>query len=254
MSILALPDYTPSDNVLAERILLITGASDGIGAALAKRCAQLGATVILNGRDTRKLEAVYDSIVADGGPKPAMLPLDFKRAKLDQYAELANVVENEFGRLDGLAHIAGILGDMSPIAHYAPMAWHDVIHVNLNAVFLLTQACIPLLLKSEDATAVFASSSVGRKGRAHWGAYAVSKFGVEGLMQIVADEHDREKGGIRSNSVNPGATRTDMRASAYPAEDKSVLLTPEQVLAPFIYCLGPDSKGTSGKTFDAQPK
>ncbi|MEM7083713.1 MAG: YciK family oxidoreductase [Pseudomonadota bacterium] len=253
MTIHSLPDYVPQNDCLADRVLLITGASDGIGAALARRCAQLGATVILNGRDKNKLNDVYDAIVADGGATPALLPLDFKRAKLDHYEELANVIEGEFGRLDGLAHIAGILGNNSPIAHYTPMTWHDVIHINLNAVFLLTRACIPLLEKSADAAIVFASSSVGRKGRAHWGAYAVSKFGVEGLMQIVADEHDRPDG-IRSNSVNPGATRTGMRAAAYPAEDKSRLLTPDEVLAPFIYCLGPDSQGTTGKTFDAQPK
>ncbi len=253
MSIHSLPDYTPKPGSLADRILLITGASDGIGAALARQCAQLGATVILNGRDVKKLEQVYDDIVDKGGPTPAMLPLDFKRAKLDQYTELANVVEGEFGRLDGLAHMAGILGEKAPIAHYTPMTWHDVIHINLNAVFLLTRACLPILEKSSDATAVFASSSVGRTGRAHWGAYAVSKFGVEGFMQTLADEYDRE-GGIRVNSVNPGATRTDMRAAAYPAEDKSLLKLPEDVLAPFIYCLGPDSKGTTGKTFDSQPK
>lgn len=253
MSIRSLPDYVPADHGLKDRVILITGASDGIGAALSRRCAQLGATVILNGRDTRKLEAVYDQIVEDGSPKPAMLPLDFKRAKLDQYKELARVIDDEFGRLDGLAHIAGVLGERAPIAHYTPMAWHDVIHINLNAVFLLTQSCLPLLEKSTDATVVFATSSVGRTGRAHWGAYAVSKFGIEGFMQTLADEHDRGNG-IRVNSVNPGATKTDMRAAAYPAEDKSLLKTPEDVLAPFVYCLSPDSKGTTGQTFDAQPK
>ena len=253
MTIHSMPDYSPKPNAFNDRVLLITGASDGIGEALAKRCAQLGATVILNGRDRRKLDAVYDSIVAEGNPKPAILPLDFKRAKLDQYTDLANVIKQEFGKLDGLAHMAGILGERAPIEHYTPMAWHDVIHVNLNAVFLLTQACIPLLQAASDPAIVFASSSVGRKGRAHWGAYAVSKFGVEGLMQVLADEHDRPDG-IRANSVNPGATRTDMRASAYPAEDKSQLSLPEDVLAPFLYCLGPDSHGTTGQTFDSQPR
>ena len=253
MTIHSLSDYAPEPGTLNDRVLLITGASDGIGAALAKHCALLGATVILNGRDKGKLNQVYDSIVAAGGRQPAILPLDFKRAKLDQYRDLANVVKAEFGRLDGLAHIAGILGQKSPIEHYPPMAWHDVIHINLNAVFLLTQACLPLLQVSNDPAIVFASSSVGRKGRAHWGAYAVSKFGVEGLMQVLADEYDRPDG-IRANSVNPGATRTDMRAAAYPAEDKTKLLLPEDVLAPFIYCLGPDSKGSTGQTFEAQPK
>lgn len=253
MRIQSVPDYSPEPKLLNERVLLITGASDGIGAALAKHCAALGATVILNGRDRKKLDIVYDAIVDAGHPEPAILPLDFKRAKLDHFREMGSVIEQEFGRLDGLAHMAGILGERAPIEHYTPMAWHDVIHINLNAVFLITQVCIPLLNASSDPAVVFASSSVGRQGRAHWGAYAVSKFGVEGLMQVLADEHDRP-GGIRSNSVNPGATRTGMRAAAYPAEDKSALKTPEQVLGPFIYCLGPDSQGVTGQTFDAQPK
>lgn len=249
----ALPDYVASANALHERIILVTGSSDGIGAALAKSCASLGATVILHGRDERKLNLVYDEIVAAGHPKPALAPLDLKRARLDDYTQLANVVKNEFGRLDGLAHMAGILGEKAPLAHITPMVWHDVLHINLSATFLLTQAMLPLLEASDDAAVVFASSSVGRTGRAHWGAYAVSKFGIEGFMQTMADEYDRP-GGIRANSVNPGATRTSMRAAAYPGEDKDLLKTPEDVLAPFIYCLGPDSNGTTGQTFDAQPK
>lgn len=233
--------------------MLVTGASNGIGAALARNCATLGATVILNGRNQSRLNTVYDQIIADGGPTPALLPLDFKRAKLDSFQQLADVIKTEFGRLDGLAHLAGILGERAPIEHYRPMSWHDVIHINLNAVFLLTRVCIPLLREAPDPAVVFASSSVGRTGRAHWGAYAVSKFGVEGFMQVFADENDGNPG-IRANSVNPGATRTDMRAQAYPAEDRARLLRPEDVLRPFVFCLGPDSAGVTGQAFDAQPK
>lgn len=253
MTIRSVPNYAPADDLLTDRVLLITGASDGIGAALAMRCAALGARVILNGRDRRKLTAVYDKIAATGMAEPAMLPLDFKRANVDSYQELAEIIDKEFGRLDGLAHIAGILGDRSPLEHYRPMVWHDVMHVNINAVFMLTRACIPLLRNAPDPAVVFASSSVGRTGRAHWGAYAVSKFAVEGFMQVFADENSGDSP-IRANCVNPGATRTTMRAEAYPAEDKDLLCKPEDVLAPFIYCLGPDSRSTTGQTFDAQPK
>lgn len=253
MKIHSVESYTPNPTLLTDRVILITGASDGIGAALARRCAELGAQVILQGRSKQKLTAVYDQIVERGGPTPAMLPMDFKRAKLESYQGLADVVDQEFGHLDGLAHVAGILGEMSPIDHYRPMTWHDVIHVNLSSVFLLTQACTPLLRKASDPAVVFATSSVGRKARAHWGAYAVSKFGVEGLMQVYADENDTVPG-IRANSVNPGATKTAMRAAAYPGEDPRLLKSPEEVLAPFVYCLGPDSKGTTGQTFDAQVK
>ena len=253
MTLRSVVDYQPGDGLLKNRILLITGASDGIGAALAKQCAALGATVILNGRSKKKLAAVYDAIISAGGAEPALLPLDFKRANVDSYQELAGIIDAEFGRLDGLAHIAGILGDRAPLDHYPTMTWHDVIHINLSSVFLLTQACTPLLRKSEDPAVVFASSSVGHVGRAHWGAYAVSKFGIEGLMQVFADENNTTPD-IRANSVNPGATRTNMRAEAYPAEDKNLLRKPEEVLLPFIYCLGPDSQGVTGQAFEAQPK
>ena len=148
-------------------------------------------------------------------------------------------------------HNAGTLGALTPIEHYTPMMWHTVMHVNLGAVFLLTQALFPALRQSADASVVFTSSGVGRKGRAYWGAYAVSKFGTEGLMQVLADETKTNEL-MRANSINPGKTRTAMRMKAYPGEDRNTLLRPEDIVTPYLYLLGPDSRGVTGESLDAQ--
>lgn len=244
-------DYRPAPELLRDRVILVTGAGAGIGRALAVEAGKLGAQVILLGRTTAKLESVYDEIERDKG-RAAIMPLDLMRATVDTYSELADTVEKEFGRLDGLAHIAGILGDLAPIEFYPPMSWHNVLHINLSAPFLLTRALLPLIKKAPDPSIVFATSSVGRQGRALWGAYAVSKFGIEGLMQVLADE--AQDGVPRVNCVNPGATRTAMRRSARPGEDPSTLPSPDEVIAPFLFFLGPDGRGRNGESVDAQPK
>jgi NAD(P)-dependent dehydrogenase (short-subunit alcohol dehydrogenase family) len=243
--------YEPAPDALRDRVILVTGASGSIGAALAQACARLGARVILNGRSVRKLEKVYDAIVASGAQRPAIAPLDFEKADAAAYDALAEAVRAEFGRLDGLAHVGALLGDRSPIEHYDVPTWLKVMHVNVNAPFLLTRTLLPLLQQSDDPSIVFTTSGVSVKGRAYWGAYAVSKFADEGLMQVLADELATERP-IRSNSVNPGPVRSPMRAKAYPGEDPQKLTPPEAVLAPFLYLLGPDSRGVTGARFDAQ--
>ena len=246
-----LRDYAAPAGLLADRAILITGAGGGLGGALAKACASLGANVLLSGRNVRKLEAVYDSIVAAGGPRPSIAPLDMERADASHYGALADAVRNEFGRLDGLVHAAALLGERSPIEHYDVVTWLKVMHVNVNAAFILTQALLPMLRVSQDASVVFTTSGVSVRGRAYWGAYAASKFAVEGLMQVLADETDTATS-MRVNSVNPGGIRTQMRARAFPGEVPDALPTPEQVLGPFLYLLGPDGRGTTGRRFDAQ--
>jgi len=243
--------YQPAPQLLADRIILVTGASGGLGSALARAAASLGARVILSGRNVRKLEAVYDAIVAAGGPRPSIAPLDLERADASHYGALADAVRNEFGRLDGLVHAAGALGERAPIEHHDVVKWLKVMHVNVNAAFIVTQALLPLLRLSPDASIVFTTSGVSVQGRAYWGAYAASKFAVEGLMQVLADETDTLTN-IRVNSVNPGRMRTPMRAAAYPGEVPESLPTPDQVLAPFLYLLGPESRGVTGRRFEAQ--
>ncbi len=244
--------YAPRAELFAGRVILVTGAGAGIGRALALALAQGGATVALLGRSAKKLERVYDEIVAAGGPQPALLPFDLENALAQHYDAVASALESEFGRLDGLVHNAAILGTRAPIAHFDVPTWCRVLQVNLTAEFALTQVCLPLLEKSTDASLLFTSSSVGTQGRAYWGAYAVSKFGIEGLAQVLAHEYE-DNPRLRVNVVNPGPVRTDLRALAYPAEDVSRLRTAAEVLPTYLYLLGPDGAGVSGQRFDCQP-
>lgn len=242
-------EYRPG--LLRNRRILITGASDGIGRALAMCTAKLGARVILHGRNTRKLESVYDEIQAlNDAARPSIATIDLATADGDAYLSLAASIGKEFGQLDGLVHNASILGEKTSIEQYDAKMWQRVMHVNVTAAFALTQVCLPLLRDSQDPSIIFTSSGVGRQGRAYWGAYSVSKFAVEGLAQILADENRHTS--LRVNCVNPGATRTNMRLAAYPAENRDLLKSPEAVLPVYVYLLGPDSQGISGQSLDAQ--
>jgi NAD(P)-dependent dehydrogenase (short-subunit alcohol dehydrogenase family) len=243
--------YTYPDDILRDRIILITGSSDGIGKALALHAAKLGAQIILHGRSVQKLEKLYDMIEEiEGAPRPSIAVMDLESANAESYTTLAQSIESEFGRLDGLVLNASILGERYSIEQYDAVLWQKVMHVNVTSVFAMTQVFLPLLQKSDDPSVVYTSSGVGRTGKAFWGAYAASKFATEGLSQVLADEHRHSK--LRSNCINPGATRTNMRLAAYPAEDRELLKRPEDILAPYIYLLGPDSKGVTGESFDAQ--
>lgn len=251
MNVAPAPQYDAPAGLLQDRVILVTGAGAGIGRALARRAAALGATVILHGRAVPRLESLYDEICAAGHPEPAIFPLDLARAKGEDYDRLSGAIEEQWGRLDGLVQNAGILGSRTPIQHHDVAEWQRVLHVNLTAPFILCRCLLPLLLQSDDASVIFTSSGVGRTGKAFWGAYAVSKFGIEGLNQVLAEEL-AGKPGIRVNAVNPGPTRTAMRAAAYPAEDPERLRTPEEILPVYLYLLGRDSRGVSGRSFDAQ--
>lgn len=251
MSIQEPKTYKPAEKCLQGRVVLVTGAGSGIGRAAAISFAAHGATVILLGRTVEKLEAVYDEIESAGSPTPAIYPLCLEGASEQDYQTLANTIEQEFGELHGLLHNAGQLGQRTTIANYQAQIWQQVMQVNLNAQFLLTKALLPIMKTADDASIVFTSSGVGRKGRPFWGAYAVSKFATEGLAQVLAGELD-EVSNIRVNCLNPGATRTPMRAVAYPAEDPGTLPSPEEIMPAYLYLLGPDSQGISGQSFDAQ--
>lgn len=243
--------YDYRRDVLKERVIMITGASDGIGKALALEAAALGARVILHGRNAKKLEAVHDRMLTDHPEsRPSIAVMDLATADSPAYTSIADSVEETFGRLDGLVHNAGILGPRLSIEQYDAADWQRVLHVNLTAAFALTQVLLPLLKQSEDPSVVFTSSGVGRRGRAYWGAYSVSKFGTEALAQILADETRHTA--LRVNCVNPGPTRTRMRLEAYPAEERDKLKTPEQIVAPYVFLLGPDSRGVTGQSLDAQ--
>ncbi|MCQ4316401.1 YciK family oxidoreductase [Stutzerimonas zhaodongensis] len=243
--------YSSRPDLLKGRIILVTGAGRGIGEAAAKAYAAHGATVLLMGKSEENLNRVYDEIEAAGWAQPAVIPLNLETALPHQYDELAATIEREFGRLDGLLHNAGIIGPRTPIEQLSGDNFMRVMQVNVNAAFMLTSTLLPLLKLSEDASLIFTSSSVGRKGRAYWGGYAVSKFATEGLMQVLADELE-DTGTVRCNSINPGATRTDMRAKAYPGENPNVNPLPSDIMPLYLYLMGPDSIGTNGKALDAQ--
>lgn len=244
--------HTPSPAELTGRVIAITGAGEGIGRAVALACALHQAQVILIGRKVDKLEAVHAQIQAQGSPEATIAPLDLEKAVARDYDQLADALAERYGRLDGLLHNAALLGTLAPIEHYDVPTWCRVLHVNVTAAFALTQVLIPSLKKSADASVVFTSSSVGRAGRAYWGAYAVSKFAVEGLAQVLSEELEGISH-VRVNTVNPGRARTAMRRQAYPAEDLETVPLPESLTGPYVALLGPASQGVSGRSFDAQP-
>jgi NAD(P)-dependent dehydrogenase (short-subunit alcohol dehydrogenase family) len=244
-------DYRPPLDLLAGRIILVTGAAAGIGKAAALAFARHGATVVLLDRDEKGLEQVYDEIERGDTRQPAMTTLDLAAAAVEHYDGVGQQVEREFGRLDGLLHNAAELGALAPIELYDLSLWNKVLSVNLHAPLLLTRACLPLLKKSKDASIVFTSADVGRKGRAYWGAYGVSCFAIEGLMQILTDELEANTN-IRVNSLDPGPVRTSLRLRAYPGEDASALPEPASIMPIYLYLLGPDSQGVSGQSHSAQ--
>ncbi|SNR90289.1 YciK family oxidoreductase [Pseudomonas segetis] len=244
-------DYTARPDLLKDRVILVTGAGRGIGAAAAKTFAAHGATVLLLGKTESNLSKVYDEIEAAGHPQAAVIPFNLETALPHQYDELAAMIENEFGKIDGLLHNASIIGPRTPVEQLSGENFMRVMQVNVNAMFMLTSTLLPLLKLSSDASVVFTSSSVGRKGRAYWGAYGVSKFATEGFMQTLADELENVAP-VRTNSINPGATRTDMRAQAYPGENPDNNPVPADIMPVYLYLMGPDSTGVSGQAFDAQ--
>jgi NAD(P)-dependent dehydrogenase (short-subunit alcohol dehydrogenase family) len=248
----SLLEYRPRADLLRDRVILVTGAGRGIGRAVSRALATHGATVVLLGRTLPALEAVYDAIEASGGPQPAIYPLDLLGATPSDYDDLAARLRDRLGRLDGLLHNAAELGTVTPVGQYEPGIWGRVLHVNLNAPFLLTRACLPLLADGPDASVVFTSASVGRQPRAYWGAYAVAYAGVEALARVLADELEGA-GRVRVNTLDPGRVRTPMHAQAYPGEPPECRPPPEHVVPAYLYLLGPDSRGVTGQAFSAQP-
>lgn len=243
--------FTADASLLAGRVILITGAGSGFGRALAIESARAGATVILSGRNLRKLEAVYDEIQTMGAPQPAMAMLDLATATALDYDNLAATVGREFGRLDGLVHAAALLGDRTPLEQYDVPTWCRVLHVNLTAPFILTQVLLANMRKSEDASVIFVSSGVVHNPRPFWGAYAVAKCGLESVRSMLSQELEGEAN-IRVNSVNPGRMRTAMRAAAYPAEDPNTVPAPASVSGPFLYLLSGQSRAIDGQYIEAQ--
>ncbi|WP_421854099.1 YciK family oxidoreductase [Marinomonas sp.] len=245
-------DYQAPSQLLKDKVILVTGAGDGIGKAAAITYAKYGATVILLGRTIKKLEAVYDYIEKQKCPQAAIVPLNLDGAAEHDYIELANTIKSEFGHLDGILHNASLLGERTPIATYDPTLFEQVMRVNVTSQLMLNQALLPLMQKTENASIIFTSSGVGRKAKANWGAYAISKFATEAMMQLLSSELETLSPNIRANAINPGATRTNMRANAYPEENPKTLPTAEEIMPIYLYLMGKDSLTVNGKSLDAQ--
>ena len=237
--------------MLKGKTILITGAGDGIGRSAAISYASKGATVILLGKTKVKLEKVYDEIEKNGYPTPSISLMNLLMAEANDYQNLVDNLLSEFNQLDGLLLNAAILGDRTPIEHYDVQKWVETIHINLTSQFILVKTLLPALKKSKDASVVFTTSGVGKIGKAFWGAYSVSKFGVEGLSQILSEEFDNDSS-IRFNCINPGAVRTKMRKKAYPLENPETLLLPEEIMEKYLWLMTEDSKNITGESFDCQ--
>jgi len=244
-------DYSAPEQLLKDRIILVTGAGDGIGKTAAKTFAEYGATIILLGETIEKLEIVYDEIEQANGPKPAIYPMNLEGATGKDYEDMQVTLGNEFGHLDGILHNAALLASLMPIAQFDMALWGKIMQINLNAPYMLTRTCLPLLEKSTDASVIFTTDDVGIKGKAYWGAYAISKAAGDNMMQILADEMEVNTP-IRFNSINPGKVATSMRAKAYPGEDPACCAKPADIMSAYLYLMGGDSKIINGEIINAQ--
>lgn len=243
--------YSPPDDLLDARVVMVTGASDGIGRAVSLACARCGATVIALDKKARRLEILYDEVVAAGYPEPVLAVQDLEKLDWEKAQGIAAGVAHDFGRLDALLHNAGELRSLSPLHAYDLGQWDLIMQVNLRAPYLLTRATLPLLRAADHASLIFTSADVGRRGRAYWGAYGVAYAGVEGLARIWAEELENNTA-IRVNTLDPGPVRTRLRGLAYPGEDPQSIPDAGVVVPAYLYLLGDESKEVRGRALNAQ--
>lgn len=243
-------DYAPS-RLLDDRVTLVTGASGGLGRVLALACAAQGATVVLHGRVVRKLEALYDEIVAAGHPEPTILPLDLATARAEDFANIGSALQAQHVRIDSIVHTAVQLGSLGPIEHQAFDAWHATLRVDLLAPFGLTRALLPLLRAAPDASVVFTLDTRGEDPKAFWGAYAVAKAGLSALLAILADEWENAPN-LRVNGIVPGPMQSPLRAQTHPGDDIKRLPLPDVFVPLYLYLLAGQPKAESGGVIDGQ--
>jgi NAD(P)-dependent dehydrogenase (short-subunit alcohol dehydrogenase family) len=236
---------------LAGRAILVAGATGGLGKCIALASAARGATVILHGRDLRKLEAVYDEIASSHHPQPTILPLDLANATADEFGNVAGAIRAQLGRLDGLVHAAAYLGSLGPVEHQSFDTWQQVLRVNLAAAAAMTHAALPLLSAAPDASVIFTLDTRGDAPRAYWGAYAAAKAGLGAFAATLADEWE-SRANLRVNAVIPGPMRSPLRLQSHPGEDRSALPAPEALAPLYLQLLGGQTKAESGACIDAR--
>ncbi len=240
--------FTPAANGLKDRVVLVTGATGGLGQAVALTCVQAGARVILLGRKVGALEKLYDQIDAVAENGASIYPLDLEGATSQDYSELATRVETEYGRLDGIVHAAAHLSGLMPAEQIKPHEWLRSLHVNLSAPFLLTQACYRLLHSAADASVVFVLEDPVRIGKAFWGGYGVAKQGLTGLVSILHQEW--ESSSIRVHALLPAPMRTALRRMAYFGEDSRTLPPPQVSASALVYLLTSEAASLRGQVLD----
>lgn len=244
-------DYLAPPDLLRDRVVLVTGAGQGIGRAAALAFARCGATIVLHGRRPEKLEAVYDEIEAAGGPQPALFPLDLATATAADYEAMAGAIKMQLGRLDGILHNAALINRPTALEYQTLDEWLALLRVNLAAPFALTRACLPLLLASPDASVILTGETHGHAPAAFWGGFACAKAGLEALLVIQAQEWE-SRPNLRINLVIPGPVRSPQRLRTHPAEERERLPAPEDLMPRYLYLMGPASRGVSGTVVDCQ--
>jgi NAD(P)-dependent dehydrogenase (short-subunit alcohol dehydrogenase family) len=242
-------DYSPSPDLLQGRVVLVTGAGQGLGRAVALDAAAHGATVALLGRTLEKLESTYDAITDAGGPEPALIPLDLASANTPEYDALNQLLRKDLKRLDAVAHCASHFVPLGPLANQTLEQWMTLLKVNLAAPFALTRACLPLLSAASDSCVVFTGETHGAHPLAYWGGFAVSKAGLSTLAAVWGDEL-AHKGRPRMNVFIPGPMNTPQRAQSHPGEDRSRLRTPQSAARALLFLMGPDGAAINGKTLE----
>lgn len=236
---------------LKDRVVVVTGAAGGLGHAITIACATAGATVVLHGRVVRKLEALYDEVMALGAPEPVILPLDFAKAEAEDFANVASALESQFGRLDAIVHTAVQLGTLGPLEHQTFDLWLSGLRINLAAPMALTRALARLLAQSTDASVTFTLDTRGQAPHAYWGSYAAAKAGLSALTTIMADEWETREN-LRVNAVVPGPIRSPLRTQTHPAEERSSLALPEALVPLYLHLIAGQTKAESGVRIDAQ--
>tara|TARA_B100001245_G_C22830155_1_gene399300 strand:+ start:106 stop:855 length:750 start_codon:yes stop_codon:yes gene_type:complete len=243
--------YNAPKNLLQDKVILVSGGGSGIGREAGLTFASFGAEVILLGRDSANLEDSYNLYEKNKLKNPVLQPIDLETAQEEDFKKISEEVFKEFGKLDGLLNNASILGTKTSIQNYDFKEWRRVSKINFESSLLLTRSLLPVLQIPDNSSILFTSSGVGKKGKAYWGAYAISKFATEGLVQILSEELEKTSG-IRVNAINPGAIRTKMRAQAYPAEDPKTLKSPKEIMNAYLFLMGKDSLEIKGKSIEAQ--
>ena len=244
--------YQAAGDCLADKVILVTGAAAGIGAAVARAYARHGAEVVLLDKDVAGLERVYDDIARAGRPRAALYPLDLEGAQQSDYRQLAATVEREFGRLNGLLHNAARRDGLTPLWRIEPQDWHETMQVNLHAPFMLTVACLELLQRAAAASVVFTTDHQARRHHAYWGAYGISKHATDALMRTLAEELENLDPPVRVNAIDPGAARTAMRVKTYPGLDPSAMTAPETITRSWLFLMDDKSRGVNGQVILAQ--